>query len=114
MDFVFKCWSVFTFYQCVNVKFKRHTCDAKFVNSISRVWAPCLPNFVNAFAKRPDVGNYVNVTLLGLLRYGECLLFGLTFQFTKASLRLALLPSFSCLHCSQCTFRPHTNMTRLL
>src|SRR5207244_1253156 len=74
VDFVFKCWSIFTLNQSMNIKFKRHTRITKFVNTLLRVWPPRLSYFVNAFAKRPDVGNNVNVSLLCLLRDCECLL----------------------------------------
>ena len=77
MESVFEGRGIFAFDQCVNIKFKRHARASEFINTILRFRAPRLADFVNAFAERTDVGNYVNVPLLCLLRDCECSLRGI-------------------------------------
>ena len=54
LEFVFQCRSVIGFDYRMNIKFKWHTCTAKFINPFLR-GSSCKPDFVNAFPKDPTL-----------------------------------------------------------
>ena len=72
MELVFERRGIFAFDQRVDIKIKRDARTAELINAILRLWASRLADFVNAFTKRADIGNDINVTFLRLLCDREC------------------------------------------
>ena len=72
MELVFERRGIFAFDQRVDIKIKWDARTAELINAILRLWASRLADFVNAFTKRADIGNDINMPFLRLLRDREC------------------------------------------
>ncbi len=111
MKRIFKRWSVFAKNHGVYIEWERNTCITQFLYAIHRVESACHTDLIYIFAKRPDIGNDINMPPPGLLRHRHRSFFiyfsfrHSGFKFCDFGLKFRLGSSLCHLNLSACLFK---------